>query len=241
MLITCTLKNKMKECYTLKFLLCFTFTTHCCTVHLATCKEILSHCTCNATSMSWPQGSDQLWLSGCLPHSSYSYSVNRKWQKKLGKREGIVLNWVFHWLSMKHPYVNWWNAVFKLYRYLVFYMNISYIWNFLYSKKKNALFENPFCPFFGGKNLGGLGKIKKHCVFTTLELGLGMIVQYDLDSSGVRLSVLCIHSLVGASVCALSLWCWNKYVHTLFEVIFFSNYLIANICRYSKTKNVEFN
>ena len=73
--------------YSLKLLLCFTFTTHWSTAPLATRTDILSHCTCNGNLRAVSaRVLNQLWLSGCLPHSSYSNilhcDVNQKWQEK---------------------------------------------------------------------------------------------------------------------------------------------------------------
>ena len=73
---------------------------------------------------------NQLWLSGCLPHSSYSKIYCIVTSIGNGRHKIEHVGWdcsqllAFHWLSMKHPYVNWWNAVIKLYRYLVFYIKI---------------------------------------------------------------------------------------------------------------------
>ena len=94
-------KIKMKDCYSLKFLRCFIFTTHCGTAHLATRTAILSHCTCNGDlRVRAPRVWNQLCLSGCLPHSSYSKilyydSIGNGTEKKLSMWEGTVLNCSF--------------------------------------------------------------------------------------------------------------------------------------------------
>ena len=45
-------------------------------------------------------------------------------------------------------------------------------------------------------------------------------------------SALTLHSF-----CALSLQCW-KLLCTLFALIFYLNYFVANTCRFSKTKKL---
>ena len=75
-----------------------------------------------------------------------SIGNGRKKIEHVGRDCSLLL--VFHWLLMMHPYVNWWNAVLKFYRYLVFYIKISYILNFIFSNKKTVKFKKPILPIF---------------------------------------------------------------------------------------------
>ena len=53
----------------------------------------------------------------------------------------------------------------------------------------------------------GPGEMSQVDTGYSATVGFGKSIQSDLDSSGVRLSVLCMHSLVRASFCALSFRC----------------------------------